>query len=61
VAPTDAAAIGNVVVQALGLGHLASVDQAREILRNSLKTETLLPYGTAWDTAFDRLTRLCGA
>ena len=61
VAPADAAAIGNVVVQALALGHIESVEQAREIVRNSLKTETLLPYATAWDTAYDRLTRLCSA
>jgi len=59
VAPADATAIGNVVVQALALGHIASVEQAREILRNSLKAETLIPYATAWDTAYDRLTRLC--
>jgi rhamnulokinase len=61
VAPADATAIGNVVVQALALGHIASVEQAREILRNSLKAETLIPYATAWDTAYDRLTRLCTA
>ncbi len=61
VAPADATAIGNVVVQALALGHIASVEQAREILRNSLKAETLIPYATAWDTAYDRLTRLCSA
>jgi rhamnulokinase len=61
VAPADAAAIGNVVVQALALGHIQSVDQAREILRNSLKAQTLLPYAAAWDTAYERLMRLCAA
>ena len=58
VAPADAAAIGNVIVQALALGHLESLDQAREIVRTSFKTETLVPYATAWDTAFIRLTKL---
>ena len=51
--------IANAVVQALALGHLESIEQAREIVRNSFKTETLLPYATAWDTADDRLAQLC--
>ena len=38
VAPADTAAIGNVIVQALALGHLESLEQAREIVRNSFKT-----------------------
>jgi rhamnulokinase len=61
VIPPDAAATGNVIVQALALRHLKSREEARDILRNSLKTETLVPYATAWDTAFDRLRHLCPA
>jgi rhamnulokinase len=61
VAPIDATAIGNVIVQALALGHLESLEQAREAVRNSFKAETLIPYATAWDTAYDRLARLCPA
>jgi rhamnulokinase len=61
VAPKDAAAIGNVIVQALALGHLESLEQARDVVRRSFKTETLIPYATAWDTAYDRLTQLCDA
>ena len=61
VAPAEVTAIGNVIVQALALGHLKSLDQAREIVRNSFKTETLIPYATAWDAAYDRLTHLCPA
>ena len=61
VVPPDGAAIGNVLVQALALGHLESLDQGREVVRNSFKTETLLPYAAAWDTAYDRLTHLCPA
>jgi rhamnulokinase len=59
--PADSAAIGNVVVQALALGHFESLDQARDVLRQSFKSETLIPYATAWDTAYDRLTHLCAA
>jgi rhamnulokinase len=61
VLPADTSGIGNVIVQALALGHLESIDQAREVVRNSFKTETLLPYATAWDTAYDRLAQLCAA
>ena len=61
VAPPDTTAIGNVIVQALALGHLESLEQAREIVRNSFKTETILPYAAAWDTAYDRLAQLCPA
>jgi rhamnulokinase len=59
VAPADSAAVGNVIVQALALGHLKSIEQAREVVRASFKTETLLPYANAWDAAYDRLTQLC--
>jgi rhamnulokinase len=61
VAPADAAAIGNVIVQALALGHLESIEQGREVVRNSFKMETLLPYATAWDTAYVRLAQLCAS
>lgn len=59
--PSDAAAVGNIVVQALALGHVKSLEQAREIVRQSRKTETLLPYATAWDAAFNRLKDLRAA
>jgi hypothetical protein len=39
--------------------HVQSLEQAREIVRSSIKTETLLPYATAWDTAFVRLSDIC--
>jgi rhamnulokinase len=61
IVPPDAAAIGNIIVQALALGHLKSLEEAREIVRKSIKTETLLPYATAWDSAFTRLSDLCAA
>ncbi|HOF70735.1 MAG TPA: FGGY family carbohydrate kinase [Verrucomicrobiota bacterium] len=60
-APPDAAALGNVVAQALALGHLTSLEQARELLRHSTKTSPLQPYATAWDAAFARLRELRAA
>lgn len=61
VVSTETRGIGNVVVQALALGHLKSLEQARQTVGKSFKTETLLPYATAWDTAFLRLAELRAA
>lgn len=61
VCPADSAAIGNVVVQALALSHFTCLGEARDAVRKSFKTETLVPYATAWNSAYDRLTRLCSA
>ena len=52
--PPQLAGIGNAVVQALTLGHLPSLEQAREIVRRSFKFPTLVPQSTAWNAAFDR-------
>jgi rhamnulokinase len=57
-APADAIAIGNVVVQALGLGHLKSLDEARQVLRNSFKLQTINPHAALWDMAADRFATL---
>jgi rhamnulokinase len=58
IAPPDAVAIGNTVVQALALGHLKSLDAARELLRASFKTETITPHAAVWNAAYDRLAEL---
>lgn len=57
VAPADAPAIGNVLVQALALGDIESLDQAREIARGSFKTETVASRAAAWDGAYNRIAR----
>jgi rhamnulokinase len=54
-APPNAAIIGNVLVQALAQGHLESIDEAREIVRNSFKMETITPHPTVWTEAYDRM------
>ncbi len=51
----DAASIGNVVVQALTLGHINSLDAAHEILRNSYKVQAIVPHNSPWHVAADRL------
>ena len=54
----DSVAIGNTVVQALALGHIKSLQQAREIVRHAVKTETITPHAAVWNAAYDRLSEL---
>jgi rhamnulokinase len=58
IAPEDAAVVGNIIVQALALGHIPSLPEARNVVRNSCKIETIIPRATAWDVAYDRLLAL---
>jgi rhamnulokinase len=58
IAPPTAASIGNVIMQALALGHIKSPAEAREIVRNSFKFETITPHATVWNEAYDRLAEL---
>ena len=61
IAPVNAASIGNVLVQALALGHIHSLDEARDIVRGSFRTETIVPHAAAWDVAYNRLAQLTPA
>src|SRR5207247_30606 len=60
IGPAEATAAGNVLVQALALGHVASLDQARKIVRDSFNMEIIQPHAAAWIAAFERLERLFG-
>jgi rhamnulokinase len=41
--PTEATAAGNALVQALGAGQLASLDELRDVVRRSFPVEEFLP------------------
>ncbi len=57
--PTECAALGNIVVQAIALGHIASHAAAREIVRNSFELKTFTPQDAAqWDAAAARFEKL---
>ena len=58
VASTNATAVGNILVQALALGHIQSLAEGREIVRQCCKMETIFPYASAWNTAYDRFVEL---
>ncbi len=61
VVPPETGAAGNLIVQALSQGHVASLAEAREVLRNSIKTKTITPHTNVWSEAQVRLTELVPA
>jgi rhamnulokinase len=57
--PAEATAIGNIIVQALALGHLPTLPAARDLIRNSFETTLIEPKDAHhWSAAFDRFLRL---
>jgi rhamnulokinase len=61
IASPDAASIGNVVVQALTLGHIGSLEAAHEILRNSYKIQAIIPHPASWEVAAEKMNELTAA
>ena len=57
--PTECAALGNILVQAIALGHVASHAAAREVVRNSFELRTFTPQDSEqWDAAAKRFEKL---
>ena len=57
--PVEATAIGNILMQAIGMNHLASLAQAREVVRASFALEAYEPKDTSgWDEAYWRLQKV---
>jgi rhamnulokinase len=57
--PTECTATGNMLVQAIALGHIPSHAAAREIVRNSFEMKTFTPQNSAqWDAAAARFEKL---
>ena len=55
IVPREAPAIGNLVVQALALGHLKSPDVARDVVSRSFKVESISPRSSLWGAAAERI------
>ena len=52
--PSEATAIGNVMMQAIGAGAVESLAEARKIIRASVETEEFLPQNTEqWNRAYE--------
>lgn len=57
--PAECTALGNILVQAIALGHLPSLATAREVVRNSFELETVTPQDISqWDAAAVRFEKL---
>jgi rhamnulokinase len=60
--PVEATAIGNILMQAIALGHLGSLTEARAVVRSSFDVKTYLPtHQEGWDEAFAKLLTLSTA
>lgn len=58
--PVEGTALGNVLMQAMALGEIASLAEAREILRNSCEVDEYLPQNPAqWEEAYGRFKEVC--
>ncbi len=56
--PKETTATGNILVQAIALKHVESLDAARRLAGQSLRCETIQPYAGVWDKAFSKLQQL---
>lgn len=59
--PVEATTTGNLLVQALALGKISSLEDAREIVRRSFEVETFEPDSStcqAWDDAYAKIMNL---
>jgi rhamnulokinase len=57
--PVEATAVGNILMQMLATGAIASLDEGREVVRRSFNVEVFEPAETtAWDDAYARFTAL---
>ncbi|MBN1876552.1 MAG: rhamnulokinase [Anaerolineae bacterium] len=59
--PIEATALGNVLVQAVALGHIGSIAAGREVIKNSFALKTFEPRDpAAWDEAYQRYLKIRG-
>lgn len=59
--PVEATALGNVLVQAIAGGHLASLEEGRALIRRSCPVQIFEPCAAEmWESAYQRYLRLKG-
>jgi rhamnulokinase len=57
--PVEATALGNVLVQAIALGHLGSLAEGRDVVKRSFELKAFTPRDTAaWDEAYARYLKI---
>jgi sugar (pentulose or hexulose) kinase len=59
--PVEATSAGNILMQMLATGHISSLQEGRDVIRDSFETETYEPVDTgAWDAAFAKSEEVVG-
>ena len=54
--PVEGAALGNILAQAMALGDVKSIDELRDVVRESVDMETYTPNHTlGWEAAYRKL------
>ena len=54
--------MGNAIVQGIGVGAIADLKQARQIVKNSFDIETYTPQDSdEWDAAYEQWKKIIGA
>lgn len=57
--PAEGTAIGNIMVQAMGLGHVKSLAEIRQTIKNSFEFKSYQPKNfEAWDKAYDKFKKI---
>jgi rhamnulokinase len=57
--PVEATVAGNLLVQAMGLGYLASLDELRQVMRRSFEVQIFEPQlDDRWEEAYERVRQL---
>lgn len=60
--PEEATAVGNFMVQAMGLGLLRSMEEAQPVIQDAFPIKMYQPENTAaWSQAYERFLRVCKA
>jgi sugar (pentulose or hexulose) kinase len=60
IVPEEITVIGNMLVQGIALKHIASLEQARQIVHDSFRFETRRPHAEIWNNAYQRLEQFTG-
>lgn len=57
--PVEATAISNILVQAMALGYINGLSEAREIIKKSFEVKIYQPSpGEPWDDAYEKFLKL---
>jgi rhamnulokinase len=57
--PVEATAVGNIMMQAIATGRLASVAEGRQMVRDSFPLKTFEPQDSAaWSAAYEKFKKL---